>query len=135
VSPNELAPTQATGAPTSRTASSAAFATAGVASAFLATGCCVGPFLLAAFGLSGGGLIVRLEPYRPYLAAASAFLIASAIANTYRRPRPEMSGCRCVRPARPSPVVVVVVWIGTAVAAALLVAAYVAERFAHVGLR
>lgn len=129
VNPNQPASSQLSGQDTRRTASSAVLALAGVVSAFLATGCCVGPALLAILGLGGASLIYRLEPYRPQLVAASAVLIASAVAWAHRAPRNGASGGRGSI-ARPRRITVAVIWVGAAVAVALLVAPYLAEQLA-----
>jgi mercuric ion transport protein len=134
VNPSERASSQLSGQDTRRTASSAILALAGVVSAFLATGCCVGPALLAILGLGGAGLIYRLEPYRPQLATASAVLIASAVVWAYRAPRDGASGGRGSR-ARPRRITVAVIWVGAALAVALLVAPYLADQLAVAGTR
>jgi mercuric ion transport protein len=132
---NQPASSQPTGQDMRRTASSAVVALAGVVSAFLATGCCVGPALLAILGLGGAGLIYRLEPYRPQLAAASVVLIATAVAWTHRAPRRGASAGGQRSRAGPRRSLVAVVWIGAALATALLAAPYLAERIAEARAR
>lgn len=111
-----------------RTASSAVLAAVGVGSAFLATGCCVGPLLLAAAGLGGAGLIVRLEPYRPFLAVASAAFILGAVGATRRR-----AAC-AICAGSPADMWrtragTFMTWVAAVVALALIAAPYVLERW------
>ena len=63
--------------------------------------CCLGPLLLAVMGLGGGALLLKFEPYRPYLLAATASLLGVAFYLTYRRPPPEdcEPGSVCARPS------------------------------------
>lgn len=113
-----------------RTASSAVLAAAGIGAAFLATGCCVGPLLLAAVGLSGAGLVVRLEPYRPFLAIASVAFILGAMVATRRRSRQASADCTCAPAGTPTTWAGrFMVWLAVAVAVALLAAPYVVERW------
>lgn len=134
MNPSQPASSRLTSQDTRRAASSAVLALGGVVSAFLATGCCVGPALLAIVGVGGAGLIYRLEPHRPHLAAASAVLIASAVVWAHRAPRTGASG-GCGSRVRPRRITVAVVWVGVAVAVALLVAPYLAEQLAVAGTR
>lgn len=48
--------------------------TSGVATAFGASLCCVGPVVAAFAGIGGAGLASRFEPLRPYLLATSVLL-------------------------------------------------------------
>jgi mercuric ion transport protein len=57
-----------------------------VASAVAASICCLGPLALALLGLGGGALLLRFEPYRHYLLAATALFLGAAFHLTYRRP-------------------------------------------------
>jgi mercuric ion transport protein len=41
--------------------------TGSILTAFFASLCCIGPIVLAIFGLGGAGIFIGLETYRPYL--------------------------------------------------------------------
>lgn len=77
---------------------------AAIVAAFVSSLCCIGPLVLAALGLGGAGLLVKLEAYRPYLAAVTLGLLGAGFYLTYRRRRPagtSASGspaCDCVVP-------------------------------------
>lgn len=58
-------------------------------SAVTASICCIGPIALALLGLGGGALLLKFEPYRPYLLAATALFLGAAFYLTYRRPTVE----------------------------------------------
>src|SRR5437867_7510341 len=70
-----------------------------IGSAIGASICCIGPLLLAVFGLGGGALLLRFGPYRSYFLAATAVLLGASSYLTYRRPRPEdcEAGSACAR--------------------------------------
>ncbi len=72
-----------------------------VASAFVASVCCLGPLVLALLGLSGGALLLKFEPYRPYLLGATALFLGAAFYLTYRRPPVEecAPGSACAQPS------------------------------------
>ena len=57
-----------------------------LASAFAASVCCLGPLALALTGLGGGALLLKFEPYRPYLLGVTAVFLGSAFLLAYRRP-------------------------------------------------
>lgn len=61
------------------------FTAGALASALLASICCIGPVALAVLGLGGGALLLRVEPYRPFLLAATAMFLGGAFYLTYRR--------------------------------------------------
>ena len=65
------------------------FSAGALASAIAASICCIGPVALAVLGLGGGALLLRVEPYRPYLLAATAMFLGAAFYLTYRRPAVE----------------------------------------------
>jgi mercuric ion transport protein len=72
------------------TESSARLISAGaLLSAVTASICCIGPVALALLGLGGGALLLKFEPYRPYLLAATALFLGAAFYVTYRRPAVE----------------------------------------------
>lgn len=62
------------------------FSAGALASGIAASICCIGPIALALLGLGGGALLLKLEPYRPYLLAATALFLGVAFHLTYRRP-------------------------------------------------
>ncbi len=71
-------------------AGKAKFVTAGaLGSAVAASLCCLGPLLLALLGLGGGALLLKFEPLRPYLLAATGIFLGAAFYLTYRRPPAE----------------------------------------------
>ena len=75
--------------------------TAAVGSAIGASICCLGPLLLAVFGLGGGALLLRFAPYRPFFLVGTTGLLAASFYFTYRKPASE--GCEpgsvCARPS------------------------------------
>ena len=46
--------------------------------------CCVTPWAVPLLGVSGAILFARLGPYRPYLIAVAALLMAAALVGAYR---------------------------------------------------
>jgi mercuric ion transport protein len=72
-----------------------------VASAIAASICCLGPLALALLGLGGGALLLKFEPYRPLLLAATALFLGAAFYLTYRRPAAEecAAGSACAHPS------------------------------------
>ncbi len=56
-------------------------------SAVLASMCCIGPLILAGFGLGGVGMWKRFEEYRPVFMAVTILLIGTAFYFTYRKPK------------------------------------------------
>src|SRR5262249_49169939 len=101
---------------------------ASIVSAFLASACCVGPLIFALLGLGGAGLLVKFEPYRPYLIALTSALLGAGFHVTYRRPKPvAMSGPACDCPApRTNRIGKILLWIATALAVIMLAFPYVA---------
>ena len=103
-----------------------------VAAAFAASACCLGPLLFAALGIGGAGLLVKLEPYRPYLAALTIALLGAGFYLTYRRPSPARAtadgspACDCEQP-RAGRLGRVALWIATVVVALVLGFPYLAE--------
>jgi mercuric ion transport protein len=59
--------------------------TAGIASAFAASICCIGPILAATFGLTTLGALVRYEFLRPLFASLSIVFLAIAFFLAYRK--------------------------------------------------
>lgn len=56
-----------------------------LASAALASVCCIGPAVLAALGIGSLGLAAGLTPYRPLFLAATAVILAVAFYFAYRK--------------------------------------------------
>ena len=56
-----------------------------VASAFLASLCCIGPLLGAALGVGGLGAVASLEAYRPYFLGVMFVFLGAAFYFTYGR--------------------------------------------------
>lgn len=104
-----------------------------IASAFLASICCVGPLVFALLGLGGAGLLVKLEPYRPYLVAATLALLGVGFHLTYRKPRPAGASpaagpeCACPVPGAHR-AGSILLWVAAALVAGLLSFPYVAAR-------
>jgi mercuric ion transport protein len=51
--------------------------------------CCIGPIALALLGLGGGAILLKFEPYRPYLLTVTTLFLGAAFYLTYRRPAVE----------------------------------------------
>lgn len=99
--------------------------------AFASSACCLGPVLFAALGIGGAGLLVRLEPYRPYFAALTAVLLGAGFYLSYRRPRvsaPQGDGpaCDCELP-HASRLGRVALWLAAVLVAVMLAFPYLAE--------
>ncbi len=64
-------------------------AAGGVIGAILASACCVVPLLLVTLGVSGAwiGNLTALEPYKPYVAAATLVLIGLGFWRVYLQPK------------------------------------------------
>ncbi len=103
-----------------------------VAAAFASSLCCLGPLIFAALGLGGAGLLIRLEPWRPYFAAFTLALLAVGFYLTYRRPRPAPAdasagpACDCALP-RANRFGRVMLWLATAVVAGFLAFPWLAQ--------
>lgn len=48
--------------------------------------CCIGPWSVALFGVTGAVAIARWQPYRPVFLGAAAVLLAWAFWRAYRKP-------------------------------------------------
>ena len=57
-----------------------------LSAAIAASACCIGPLALAALGLGGAAYAVALEPYRPWLIAATALFLAGSFHLVYGKP-------------------------------------------------
>lgn len=103
-----------------------------IVAAFASSLCCLGPLLFAALGLGGAGLLVKLEAYRPYLAALTLILLGAGFYLTYRRPRlaPAAAAggaaCDCELP-KANRLGRVMLWIATVVVVAFLSFPYLAR--------
>ncbi|GIW40308.1 MAG: mercuric transporter [Candidatus Binatia bacterium] len=98
-----------------------------VVAAFLASACCVGPFVLAVLGLGGAGLLLRFEPYRPYLLTVTLLFLAAGFYLVYGRPRARTSAESCECPApRTNRAGKVLLWFATGLVAIFLAFPYVA---------
>ncbi len=54
---------------------------------FLASACCIGPLLLAVFGVGSAGFWLIFEPYRPFLMALTFLFMGLSFVMAYRKPR------------------------------------------------
>jgi len=72
-----------------------------VVGAFLASACCIVPLLLAMLGVSGAwiGNLTMLEPYKPYISAATLMPLGFGFWQVYFRSKPVCEpGSYCARP-------------------------------------
>lgn len=83
--------------------------------------CCVGPWAVALFGVSGAITMARWAPARPYILAVAAVMLAWAFWRVYRR-RPVCDGDTCA--AGPSIRIKVMLWV----AAVMVVLAFFADQ-------
>lgn len=82
--------------------------------------CCLGPWSVALFGVSGAVFLSRLEPFRLPILVVAALLLAWALWRVYR-PRKACADGTCA--AMPSPYLKAALWIS----AALLLLAFFAR--------
>lgn len=82
--------------------------------------CCIGPWAVALFGMSGALVMAQFAPWRPWILALAAVLLAWAFWRVYR-PRPRCDDGSC--PARPSAWLQGALWL----ALAMVVLAFFAE--------
>ncbi len=82
--------------------------------------CCIGPWAVVLFGVSGAVTMARFAPFRPYILAVAAVMLAWAFWRVYR-PQPVCADGSC--PAGPSTRLKVMLWV----AAAMVVLAFFAE--------
>jgi hypothetical protein len=80
---------------TGTTIASAAGALGSAATSLLATFCCVGPVAYTALGAGGVLAAARLQPWRPWLLAASAVFLAVGFWSAYRRRFTTVDGQAC----------------------------------------
>jgi len=82
--------------------------------------CCIGPWAVVLFGVSGAVTMARWAPLRPYIIAAAASMLAWAFWRVYR-PRPACDDGTC--PTGPSTWLKAMLWV----AALMIVLAFFAE--------
>jgi hypothetical protein len=93
----EITPTARTGT----TIASVVGALGSAATSLLATFCCVGPVAYTVLGAGGVLGAARLQPWRPWLLAASAVFLAFGFWSAYRRRTATLDGQVCrVRTSR-----------------------------------
>jgi len=118
-----------------RTASRAAAGTTvtGLIAAFLASLCCIGPLVLAAFGVGVGttgalagtaGFLKALLPYRPWLIGLTILLLSLGFYLAYRKPSAGEPSCQACSPVSDSHPNRVLLWIIAGLAVALVLAPY-----------
>lgn len=66
-----------------------------LATAILASICCLGPIVLAVLGAGGAGLFSKFESLRPYLFGLTAILLGLAFYFTYRKRKVECEDGTC----------------------------------------
>jgi mercuric ion transport protein len=107
---------------------SAATMVGAVISAFLASACCIGPLLLALVGLGGAGLLIKLEPYRPYFTVVTLAALGAGFWFTYRKPKVvEGDDCGCEHP-KSNRIGKVLLWVVAVLVIGFWSFPYVAEK-------
>ena len=96
-----------------------------IATAVLASACCVGPFVFALLGLGGAGLLMKMEPFRPAFSLLTLGLLAAGHVVSWRARRTSGPDCGCPRPASQR-AGRVLLWGATVLVAALLCFPYLA---------
>ncbi len=97
----------------------ASFVSAGsIFTAFLASLCCIGPFVLAVVGVGSIGFLTLFEAYRAYLLIITFGLLGAGFYLTYRRNEPVECepGSVCEPGSKSNRLNKVVLWIVTAIA-------------------
>ena len=113
--------------PTPRKWSAATMAGA-VVSAFLASACCIGPLLFAALGLGSAGLLIKLEPYRPYFTVVTVAALGAGFWFTYRKPKVAPGDdCGCEHP-KSNRLGKIMLWVVTVLVIGFWSFPYVAEK-------
>lgn len=92
-----------------------------IISAILASICCLGPIILAVLGISGAGLILKFEPYRPLFIVVATILLGTGFYLTYKKKPAEQCepGTYCANP-KSDRLNKIILWV-----AAILVAFFV----------
>lgn len=83
--------------------------------------CCIGPWAVVLFGVSGAVTMARWAPFRPYIIAVAAAMLAWAFWRVYR-PQPVCEDGSC--PAGPSIWLKGMLWV----AAVMIVLAFFADE-------
>jgi len=80
-----------------------------IASSFLAASCCIGPVIFILFGTSAGFLstLMVLDPFRPYLLGAAAFMLTYLFWKLYVK----KEECTCVEDLRARKISRIVFWV------------------------
>jgi len=101
-----------------------------IVAAFFASACCVGPLVLALLGLGGGALLVKFEPYRPYLMAVTFAFLGFGFWLQYRKPKPVANAegitCSDCPTPRANKAGRVMLWVATVLVVGFLVFPYIA---------
>jgi len=82
--------------------------------------CCIGPWAVVLFGVSGAVTMARWQPFRPYILGVAAALLAWAFWRVYR-PQPVCADGTC--PTGPSISLKAMLWV----AAAMIALAFFAD--------
>ena len=82
--------------------------------------CCIGPWAVVLFGVSGAVTMARWAPFRPYIIGVAAVMLAWAFWRVYK-PQAVCEDGTC--PATPSPWLKLMVWV----AALMIVLAFFAD--------
>lgn len=104
-----------------------------VAASLLASLCCIGPLVFAAVGISGAGVLIKLERYRAQFTVATLTMLGAGFYFTYRTPKAAQDGacgsdaCGCELP-RTSRFGRALLWMATALVIGIWSFPYVAER-------
>lgn len=102
-----------------------------VIGAFLASACCVVPLLLVMLGISGAwiGNLTMLEPYKPYVVAATLVPLVLGFWQVYFKPRTVCEpGSYCARP-RSAIITKTALWIATVIILLAITAGWWAPLF------
>jgi len=83
--------------------------------------CCIGPWAVALFGVSGAITMARWAPLRPYILVIASVMLAWAFWRVYR-PRSVCDDGTC--PAGPSGSIRIMLWV----AAVMIVLAFFADQ-------
>lgn len=103
----------------------------GIAGATGAMACCVFPFALFVFGISGAwiGDLTALEPYKPVFAALSLGFIGSGAYVVYWKPKAACAeGSYCARP-NSTRIAKIGLWVAAAMLVVAIVFPYAAAEF------
>jgi mercuric ion transport protein len=82
--------------------------------------CCIGPWAVVLFGVSGAVTMARWAPFRPYIITVAAVMLAWAFWRVYR-PQPVCEDGSC--PTGPSIWLKVMLWV----AATMIILAFFAD--------